>query len=69
MKSFRHIEICQNKDKLLGGPEVHKIKFYAGKQHKDIVLTTKELKELKQKLAVYLNTYNVVEPKQLSLWP
>lgn len=69
MRNFRYIEICQNTDDLLGGPEVHVIKFHAGKSCKEVVLTTRELKELKLKIGNYINTYNIGEPKQLSLWP
>ena len=68
-KSIRHIEIVPNKDPLLGGPEVHIIRFLYGKSGKEVVLTTRELKELKHKLGIYLLTYNLEEPKQLSIWP
>lgn len=68
-RSYRHIEISQSKDELLGGAEVHKIKFCAGEYSKEVVLTTRELLELKQKLGIYLYTYNIIEPKQLSIWP
>ena len=67
-RSYRHIEISQSKDELLGGPEVHKIKFCAGEFSKEVVLTTRELLELKQKLGIYLYTYNIIEPKQLELF-
>ena len=67
-RKYRHIEIVPNKDELLGGPEVHVVKFIAGEFEKSVVLTTNELKELKQKLGVYLITYNLEEPKQLTIW-
>lgn len=67
-RQYRHIEISQNKDELLGGSEVHIIKFLAGENSKEVVLTTRELLELKQKLGIYLYTYNIIEPKQLELF-
>lgn len=58
-KNYRYIEVMPSKDPILGGPEVHVIRFHAGTNTKDITLSSRELKELKQKLGVYLNTYNI----------
>ena len=67
-RKTRHIEIGPCKDELLGGPEVHVLKFMYGDYGKEVTLTTRELKELKQKIGVYLYTYNLEEPKQLKLF-
>lgn len=67
-RKTRHIEIVPNKDEIFGGPEVHIIKFLYGDYGKEITLSTRELKELKQKIGVYLYTYNLEEPKQLKLF-
>lgn len=67
-RKTRHIEIVPSKDEIFGGPEVHVIKFLYGDYGKEITLSTRELKELKQKIGVYLYTYNLEEPKQLKLF-